>query len=480
MPVKPDVKKQLIRLYEKWSTEKAITFDQLNPSGGSERNYFRITSENKIAIGVFHTNKSENQAFISFSETFEKLNFNTPGIFAKNLENNIYLIEDLGDQDLFSLVQTEGQALSNKTIALYKKSLQALLKFQTQAVSHIDFLKCTPRSKLDKQSLLWDLNYFKYYFLKPQKIDFDEQKLENDFNTFINYLLEADQGYFVYRDFQSRNILIQNSEPYFIDYQGGRMGPLQYDVASLLFQVKANLSNEVKQELLDYYISLLNKNPDVNIGSFNKYFHPYVLMRLCQVLGTYGFRGLIERKAHFIQSIPFAVSSLNWLLHTLKMDIEIPEFKHVLESVGKLEFTQSSNSKGGLTIHLNSFAYKTGIPTDYSGHGEGFVFDCRSLPNPGRLKEFRHLSGLDTAVKNYLTQYAEVNDFLNNVIRIIEPAVRKYQERSFTDLTINFGCTGGQHRSVYMTEAVYQYLASNFKINIELNHTQKNNWITSI
>lgn len=475
MPPKPDIKIQLIQLFEEWVSEKAKSIDTVH-AAGSERKYFRIKSDNKIAIGVFNFDHAENEAFISFSKTFSRLNFNTPKIFAKELNKHIYLIEDLGSKDLFSRVIKEGQKLSEATIAIYKKSLKALLNFQTQAVDLIDFSKCTPRNKLDQQSLLWDLNYFKYYFLKTQKISFDEQLLENDFKTFTNYLLEADQKYFVYRDFQSRNILIQHDEPFFIDYQGARKGPLQYDVASLLFQVKANLSNEVKKELLDYYIGLLNSNDTINTASFKKYYHPYALIRLCQVLGAYGFRGLIEKKPHFIQSIPFAIKSLKNLLPEIKMEIEIPELMKVLKAVSNLQFPQVNQSRDGLTVHLKSFAYKAGIPNDFSGHGEGFVFDCRSLPNPGRLKEYKHLSGLNQEVIDYLDNFVEIDSFLKNVINIIKPAVTKFQQRNFTDLSINFGCTGGQHRSVYMTEAINKFLITNFKVNIELEHTQKTNW----
>ncbi|PKP34246.1 MAG: phosphotransferase enzyme family protein [Bacteroidetes bacterium HGW-Bacteroidetes-17] len=474
--MKIDIKNKLIRLFEDWSKEKASSIIQLDPSG-SERIYFRIKSANKVALGVYHKNEKENAAFISFSETFTKLNFNTPKIYASRLVDNIYLIEDFGDLNLFSIVQNEGQNITERTKLLYKKCLKALFEFQTKGAKHLDFSKCTPRPSLDKQSLIWDLNYFKYYFLKTQKIEFDEQLLEYDFRTFSDYLLAADQSYFVYRDFQSRNILIRDQEPFFIDYQGGRMGPLQYDVASLLFQVKANLCSETREELLNYYLDLLPEKTDID--AFIKHYYPYVLIRICQVLGAYGFRGLIERKAHFIQSIPYAVSTLKWLLDQLKMDIRIPELSRVLEKVTQLTFSSAKNKKPGLTIHLNSFAYKNGIPMDYSGHGEGFVFDCRFLPNPGRLKEYRHLTGKDEHVISYLQEHAEVHDFLKHVIQMVEPAIFKFQERKFTDLTINFGCTGGQHRSVFMAENINEYLKTSFQLTIELNHTQKENWITS-
>ncbi len=475
---KADIQKKLLHLFEKWASEKAETIHGMSPSG-SERKYFRLKSKNKSCIGVFHLNEAENEAFISFSETFKNLNFNTPHILSTDLQNQIYLISDMGNQDLFSIVQKESSPLSSKTKSLYKKSLEHLFKFQTKSVKFIDFNKCTPRPKLDKQSLLWDLNYFKYYFLKLNNIPFNEQTLENDFNTFVDFLMQADQDYFVYRDFQSRNIMIKDNEPFFIDYQGGRKGPLQYDVASLLFQVRANLSSDDRQELLNHYLNMISKTPDINLQSFQKYFYPYVLIRICQVLGAYGFRGLIEKKTHFIKSIPFAILTLKWLLKELKMDIEIPELMESLNKVILIETMEDPKTKKGLTVHLNSFAYKYGIPKDYSGHGEGFVFDCRFLPNPGRLEVYRHLSGLNAEVKDYLKEQEEVNIFLQQVKELIKPAIQKYQKRNFTDLSINFGCTGGQHRSVFMAESINQFLKDNFKLNIELKHTRKNNWITS-
>ena len=472
-----DIQNSLLQLFENWSSEKADSIQALTPSG-SKRKYFRIKSNQIIAIGVYHLNDSDNEAFISFSQTFKKLGYRTPDVLMTDLKNHIYLVSDLGDQDLFSLVQSEQASLSEETKDLYKKSLAHLFKFQTESVDHLDFTKCTPRAKLDKQSLIWDLNYFKYYFLKLQNIQFNEQKLEDDFNTFVDYLMQADQDYFVYRDFQSRNIMIKNGETFFIDYQGGRRGPLQYDVASLLFQVRANLSTDDRQELLEYYTNIISQNQDINIQSFQKYFYPYVLIRICQVLGAYGFRGLIEKKAHFIKSIPYAISTLKWLLKELQMDIQIPELMSSLKDVAQLEINETKGTPG-LTIHLNSFAYKHGIPTDYSGHGEGFVFDCRFLPNPGRLKAYRHLSGLNKEVQDYLKAQEEVNLFLEQVKELIKPAVQKYQERNFSDLSINFGCTGGQHRSVFMTESINHFLKNNFNLNIELKHTQKQNWLTS-
>ncbi len=472
-----EIKKRLIGLFEQWASEPALQFQIINPAG-SERQYFRIRSIHKNAIGVFHTNGNENEAFLSFSKTLQALKINVPEIYATKLEQNIYLLEDLGDQSLFSLIQNDNHRPTENTLMLMKKSLEDLAIMQTQAVQKIDFSKCYPSSKFDKQSLLWDLNYFKYYFLKPQNIDFNELKLEEDFNTLANYLLQSDQQYFVFRDFQSRNILIHQGEPYYIDYQGGRMGPLQYDLASFLFQVKARLSNELREDLLNYYLQIIGNIHGIDIKNFKKYYYPYVLIRICQVLGAYGFRGIIERKAHFIQSIPYAVSALAWLINNIDFGLEIPELKNALHQVAKLEYKIPESEPGKLSVHLNSFAYKSGIPRDYSGHGEGFVFDCRSLPNPYRIEELKHFTGLDEPIINYLKKQAAVSQFSEQVIHIIEAAISEFKARHFSDLSINFGCTGGQHRSVYMAELVYQTLKNDTDLNIHLKHTQKNNWIT--
>lgn len=457
----------LVQLYNLSIDDKIQRIDVLGTTA-SNRSYYRLYGKQKNCIGVYHENDEENAAFISFSEHFKSLNICVPAILAHDLSKCIYLIEDLGDECLYDYLPDLGKA-----VTYYKKAISELIKLQTKALEGINLNLCTPRSSLDYQSLAWDLNYFKYYFLKLNNITFNEQKLEDDFQKFANYLLESEQNYFIHRDFQSRNILIANEKTYLIDYQGGRKGPLQYDIVSLLFQVKANLSDEIKDELLTYYLDEISKHINLNRDQFLKYYYPFALMRLMQVMGAYGFRGLFEKKSHFIESIPYAINSLNSLLPKLLISKEYPE---LFKSLNKISNIKASKRKGNLTIHIKSFAYKHGIPVDNTGHGEGFVFDCRFLPNPGRLSEYKSKSGKDSEVICYLKNYPEVHQALDQFKQISEQAINNYLDRKFEHLSINFGCTGGQHRSVYFAETLSYHLKEKYNINIKLEHTQENNW----
>jgi aminoglycoside/choline kinase family phosphotransferase len=468
--------KQLKILYESWAKEKVINIQPLAQSG-SYRRYFRIKSKEKNAIGVFNPDKKENRAFITFTNHFIKKGLNVPQLFDRNLKENIYLIENLGDTTLFSLVtqeKTEGQ-LSTKIIDYYKDALNNLIKFQIDGGKGLDYSVCYPRDKFDRQSILWDLNYFKYYFLKLLKIPFDEQKLENDIRLFAEFLLSTETKYFIYRDFQSRNILIHKDQLYFIDYQGGRKGALQYDVASLLFQAKVNLSNETRQELLSFYLDQLSNRIKVNRKEFKKYYYGYELIRLLQTLGAYGFRGYYENKVHFLFSIPYALQNLQWLVNENHIPKKLPELTKVINSILKndeLKKISFAESKQKLKVTINSFSYKEGPPKDLTGNGGGFVFDCRSIDNPGRYTEFRNFTGLDEKVIRYLKEKQSVKDFLNSLYAIVDKSVSNYIQRDFKNLMINFGCTGGQHRSVFCTENLANHLKEKFDILIEVNHTQ--------
>jgi len=465
-------------LYKSWAKEEAIYIVSLAQSG-SDRKYFRIRGKEKTAIGVFNPDEKENRVFISFTKHFLKKGLKVPNLYAQQLKENIYLIEDLGDITLFSLIEKEkaSDSLSEKLLSYYKDSLSHLIRFQLDGGKGLEYSIYYPREKFDKQSILWDLNYFKYYFLKLLKIPFDEQELENDFNAFSKFLLQTDSKYFMYRDFQSRNILFHNDQLYFVDYQGGRKGALQYDVASLLFQAKVNLSHEIREKLLAHYLVQLSKRIKVSPKEFKKYYYGYVLIRLLQTLGAYGFRGYYENKSHFLLSIPFALKNLQWLLDKNLIPKKLPELNRVLisiinnEEIKKLDLNKSDKK---LLVAINSFSYKEGIPKDYSGNGGGFVFDCRSLENPGRYPEFKESTGLDENVIHFLNDRIDVKEFLDSIYLIVDRSVKIYLHRDFKNLMINFGCTGGQHRSVYCAEKLAVQIKENFDVSVEVNHTQLN------
>jgi len=471
-----EVIENLKKLYREWANEAVISVSPIVQSG-SYRKYYRISGKIRTAIGAFNPDEKENKAFISFTKHFLKKGLNVPKLYAQQLKENIYLIEDLGDKTLFSLIGKvkASDSLSEQLFSYYKESLSHLIRFQIDGGKGLDYSVCYPREKFDKQSIVWDLNYFKYYFLKLAKIPFDEQKLENDFNTFSEFLLSADKIYFMYRDFQSRNILIHHEQLYFIDYQGGRKGALQYDVSSLLYQAKISLSPEIRNSLLEFYLNELHQKSKVKRQTFLKQYYSYVLVRLLQTLGAYGFRGYYENKTHFLLSIPFALKNLQWLVGKNHIPKKLPELKRILDFIinnSELKKFELNQLVKKLKVTINSFSYKEGIPKDYSGNGGGFVFDCRSLDNPGRYPEFKESTGLDENVIQFLDNKNDVNEFLKSVYKVVDESVKKYIDRDFKNLMISFGCTGGQHRSVFCAERLAVHIKEYFDVLVEVNHTQ--------
>jgi len=470
-----NIQKNLNNLFEAWCGEKVQVISAL-PQSGSYRQYFRISGNSKSAIGAFNPDLKENNAFISFTKHFKSNGLSVPEFYLDDKKSGTYLIEDLGDVSLFAFLSEnrKDNKFPNKAISYYEESLEHLIRFQLEGNDGLDYSACYPRDSFDKQSIMWDLNYFKYYFLKLTKTVFDEQLLENDFNKFAEFLLSAEMNSFMYRDFQSRNIMIKDERLYFIDYQGGRKGALQYDVASLLYDAKADLPQNVRDELVEFYIEFLNSRANINRDEFLKHYYSYVLVRILQAMGAYGFRGLYEKKVHFLKSIPFAIKNLQWLLDKKLLPDDLPELQKSLHNIitnEELSNYGHHESQDKLKVTINSFSYKQGMPLDISGNGGGFVFDCRALPNPGRLEKFKELTGKDKEVIVFLENESTVKDFLENIFRISENSVQNYIERKFTSLVINFGCTGGQHRSVYSAEKLAAYLKSKFNINIELHHT---------
>lgn len=463
-------------LFEQWSEENLVSTTPL-PQSGSYRQYFRMISANHQAIGVYNPDKSENLAFITFTKHFIKHNLKVPHLYGSDIEKNVYLIEDLGNETLFSFITKNraGEEFPNKIKEHYKTALTELAKFQIDAFDELDFSVCYPRSSFDKQSMLWDLHYFKYYFLKLTQTPFDEQKLEDDFTTLIDFLLSTDIDFYMYRDFQSRNIMLKNDEPYFVDYQGGRKGALQYDVASLLYDAKADIPQQIRDELLEYYLLVLNHKINIDRDEFKKYYYGYVLIRILQAMGAYGFRGIHEKKAHFLKSIPYAVNNIEHLLSKNLLPHGLNELNsalnHILKNRSLRKFETIENSEK-LTVSINSFSYISGIPVDLTGNGGGFVFDCRSLHNPGRYDEFKMLTGKDEAVIEFLNKQSDVQEFLTDITSIIERAINNYTQRGFSHLMINIGCTGGQHRSVYCAEKLVEYLNKFIDVNVILQHIE--------
>lgn len=469
---------KLHQLYKDWAGEKATSINKLAASGSS-REYYRITGSKKSVIGAINNVRDENNAFIEFSEHFKSKNLSVPEIYHTDLDNDMYLQEDLGDITLFNYllnIRSNG-SFPDELIDTYKNVLKELPKFQIQGGSELNYDVCFPRSNFDRQSMQWDLSYFKYYFLKLADIPFNEQLLEDDFNKLIDYLQSVDSEYFLYRDFQSRNIMIKNNQLFFIDYQGGRKGALQYDVASLLYDAKADIPQDVREQLLDFYIDNLQQYKQIDATKFKEEYYAYVLIRIMQAMGAYGFRGFYEKKAHFLQSIPYALQNLKWILQNVNLPIETPHLINVFESLlvsEKLKrFKTKKRRKSKLAVSVNSFSYKHGIPDDNSGNGGGFVFDCRAIHNPGRYEEYKQVTGKDKPVIDFFEKESDMHEFLNNVFALVDMSVETYEERNFTNLMVNFGCTGGQHRSVYCAEQLSKHLREKYSVQLSLWHREQ-------
>ena len=453
----------------------------INPiaESGSSRKYFRVTTTDSTLIGAYNANVEENESFFYLTEHFNALGLQVPRLLAVNEQRDCYLQSDLGDESLFGLIQRDlkGTGYSETTIGMLKQALEQLVRFQTEGHVGIDYQKVYPVPCFDKAAVIDDLDYFKYYFVKPQaSIVFNESRLKAEFLRFADYVGKADHDYFMFRDFQSRNIMIHQGKPFFIDYQGGRRGPLQYDVVSLLYQVKAQMPQSLRDELLAYYKDALSRRIDLAAIHFDQYFPYFVYLRLLQVLGAYGFRGLIQKKSHFIESIPFALNELNNLNESYPLT-DYPELQHIISQLSTLNSQLSTlNSQlSTLTVTVNSFSFKKGYPDDYSGNGGGFVFDCRALPNPGREPEFRNKTGRDWEVVEYLEAKPQTEVFLKHVKAIVGQSVDNYLERHFNNLMVSFGCTGGQHRSVFFAQTIADWLKATYpQVNVRLNHIEQN------
>ena len=466
----------LIALYTQLTGESPVC--QKLKGEGSNRKYYRLISDAGSMVGVVGESVAENHAFISLARHFEEKGLNTPRVMAVSDDEMRYLQEDLGDMSLFSFIKEdiETQNFSEESVEMLCQTIRKLPDVQFKGAENLDFSLCYPLPVMDRQSVLWDLNYFKYCFLKLTKIDFSEVKLETDFQRLTGDLLKYEDNTFLYRDFQSRNVMLKEGIPYFIDFQGGRRGPIYYDVASFVWQAKANYPKALKQKLIETYIDSLWRYQYVDEKSFYEALHLFVFFRMIQVLGAYGYRGLFERKEHFLESIPFAMKNVRDLLNGCSFEA-YPYLVSLMQRLSEDDRFQLQQllDKSKLTVRVYSFSYKKGIPEDVSGNGGGYVFDCRGVHNPGRYEEYKQLTGMDKPVIDFLEKDGEILSFLQNIYELADAHVLRYMERGFSSLMFSCGCTGGQHRSVYSAQHLAEHIARKFGVRVELCHREQNN-----
>ncbi len=467
-----------------YHTIHSIDWDDIQkiPQSGGDRVYFRIIQGGHSWIATYSLNIRESETFIYFADHFFQKGMPVPKVLAISEDKTIYIQQDLGRVSLLDVLEKEGK--TDYVFSLFQKSLSSLAKLQVIGGEGLNYDKCLTSKEFGKHSILTDLLYYKYYFLDTLQYPYDKQALIDEFELISDQLSDGHYKNFMFRDFQSRNIIVQNNEVFFIDFQGGMQGGLPYDVASLLWQAKAELPQEWKDKLLDYYINevqqlLVDK---LDAVAFKKQFNGFVLLRLLQVMGAYGFRGLFERKAHFLTSIPLGLLNIKSFLTYNTIANDTPVFAGILKWMVGNEVIQrftppKANDQTPLVITINSFSYKKGIPTDDSENGGGFIFDMRGILNPGRFDEYKKLSGLDKPVQDFLEQRTKMNVFLNSVWDLIDITTENYLERGFASLHINFGCTGGQHRSVFAAEQTARHLKNKYKVKTILQHTNQQNWV---
>lgn len=473
----------IAQLYERYKGTEPTRIEQL-AGAGSNRTYYRIFEEEGTSVvGVVGTSVEENEAFIYLSQHFFMKGLPVPEVLTVSDDRLRYIQTDLGSRSLFDAIaagRNKQGDYSGEEVELLKRTISELPRMQVVGAEGLDFAQCYPQAEMDKTNVMFDLNYFKYCFLKTNGVDFHELRLEEDFRKFADELLGDVQTTFLYRDFQARNVMLDAAgQPYFIDFQGGRRGPLEYDVASFLWQASAHYSDKLREELITDYLKALSKYIVVDEQMFRERLDRFVLFRTLQVLGAYGFRGYFERKKHFIDSIPAAIRNFRTLLE--KGVCTYPYLYNVLDRLtGLPQFTEPvspSVSKydgaGQLTVRVFSFSYKKGIPEDASGNGGGYVFDCRSTHNPGRYEPYKKLTGLDEPVIKFLEDDGEILTFLESVYKMADVHVARYMKRGFTDLMFSFGCTGGQHRSVYSAQHLAEHIHKKFGIEVRICHREQ-------
>ena len=475
----------------------------------SHRRYFRLTGpDGRTLIGVEGTDADENRAFLTIDRHFASKSINVPKVVAE--DGLCYLQEDLGSTVLYDALasgRTSGK-YSEEEVKLLRKTIAALPKIQVEGARGLDWFVCYPQPSFDARMVDFDLNYFKYDFLKLNGLEFNEVRLQDDFDRLRSDLLSEYSDTFMYRDFNARNVMLVDGEPWFIDFQGGRRGPVYYDVASFLWQARARYPESLREELLQTYLEALRAYGPVDEAHFRSRLRLFILFRMLQVLGCYGYRGLWEGKKPFIDSIPPALEIVRSLLplndypylSEVLTELSAP---HPSEGVlfpepsairdcsvpptasgGPLPLmwprvatgsgnNTPSDSSSALTVTIYSFSFKKGIPEDTSGNGGGYVFDCRSVHNPGKYERFKQLTGLDQPVIDFLEQDGEILRFLDNVYSLVDAHVERFLQRGFTHLQVSFGCTGGQHRSAYSAQHLAEHLVAKYPVKVHLIHRER-------
>lgn len=451
-------------------------------ASGSDRKYYRLTGGGKSAIGTLNGNVAENNTYFYFTELLRKHQINVPEVYSISKDRRAYLQQDLGNSSLFDLLQKEG--FTDEVRKKYHESLAQLAKLQWVAGREADFNQCFATQKFDERAIMGDLLYFKYYFADLQKIHYDRIVLQDEMEDLSKELGRIQPLALMYRDFQSRNIMLHEGKVWFIDYQGSMQGPAQYDIASLLWQAKAQLPANWREDLLNGYIRTMNELPVPRIEEihFRRGYSQMVLLRLIQVLGAYGIRGLLERKPHFVSSIAPALKNLQGFLSDHPHLPAYPELRNLLEKLCTDEMQAkyalpAPVKDAKLVVTISSFSYKKGIPKDPTANGGGYVFDCRGILNPGRYAAYKHLSGNDEPVKKFLEEQTKMPEFLEHVYGLVSLNVDDYLARGFESLHVSFGCTGGQHRSVYAANHLSAWLQKKYGVRTVLTHTNEDHWV---
>lgn len=439
---------------------------------GSNRVYFRLSSDALSVIGAVGISVEENEAFFAVADALGRSGVNAPEVLAVSDDRLAYLQNDLGDISLYASLQPsrENGSFDTADLELLCRTISQLPHIQFRVPQYFDFSLCYPVSDFNERTVMWDLNYFKYCFLKGVGIEFNESLLEDEFDSMAAMLLSDNDNVFLYRDFQSRNVMLKDGEPYFIDFQGGRRGPIYYDVASFVGQARAKYTSVAVDSMIDAYISSLREYKQVDKAHFLRMLRLFRVFRLLQNLGTYGYRGLFERKKAFVESIPAALSQLKELLGT---EMAFPYLQSLIDCIASLPMFVRQESKE-LTVDVISFSYKRGIPDDPSGNGGGFVFDCRAIHNPGRYEPYKKLTGMDKPVIEFLERESNIVEFLENAYALVDNMVDTYKRRGFTHIQVCCGCTGGQHRSVYSAEHIARHVADKFGVRVVVTHKMQN------